>query len=467
MSISKMIESAREKLIYWETLTNKLQEMEVQTQETEESIRKLIADYMILAPDETPTLVEKLLQTIVLMYPQTLKKTGLLSRISELVKETSVESTDDRQQSPASPDAAFTTITANVTIAEGKEITQKKDAVPELSWGKYASNGRTMNLVAASPDRNSGEDSADISTDAEADAADIQQSLSPGSAAPEVQKTEEAAEMRFNLEEWTVEVEPRIIENGEQDGYRFFFFRDKKNEGFGELLTGEQLGDRSIEEYAREYAQQVLDRKDELQEEVPYDVPPHSTFLLGEWKVVADRRTDEAGEFAGVDFQFSHTKMQKPSFTAILNVEQMDERTPRNCAQQILDDRESEKEDLPAPDADGFIKLTNAVRYKSKGNSVIEARLGFNNRTPDGRKTSTNAKNRANKWAESLESGLEVNCEVESTGLKDPVYEVRIKGCSLAQLQAIANKNFSELPPNAECFRQQYFHLKDSDAAAE
>jgi hypothetical protein len=533
MLTSKLIEEAEANKKYWEKLAYDLRKLELDTQLAEDQIYSAIARCQMIASDEVPSLIIRLIAAIGNPFGPDIPGEGEIVQL--LRKLLAAISTDaaDRGQPPDNEKTDSQSATSLYNTAQklrhsGLESQGDEDQTAQPPKSEPSDEGLTdlaaideINCVSAPDLQNSvnteaisDEIPAQEEVEAIADAVaeegltdgepvegavatssssaietpktitppDGQQSLFPllaasNTATPQESKPDEekvpeeavpVAEIRFVIDDWKVEVEPSISQ-GNPDGYNFFFFKDNKNEGFLKKLTAEQMGDRPIEECAREQAQRILEEREEAQEEIPYVVPANCAFNIGDWKVKVTQKTDKNGQFDGLYFYFSDTKMVFPAFEETLNVQQIDKRSPRACGEQILADREIalKAAELPSPDADGFIEVSSAVRFRVQEDSTIEGRLAFSNRTSEGKKTSTTASNRAKKWAENLSRGLGLRCKIDDSDHKDFAYDIRITGCSVAQLRALADKDFSELPPEPEYFRQKYSQLKDAEPIAE
>lgn len=171
----------------------------------------------------------------------------------------------------------------------------------------------------------------------------------------------------------------------------------------------------------------------------------------------------------GVTFRFLNGE-GKVVFANSLTTSEIADRTWRICASDLIQsyrDKETariEKEANPYKKPEDkfveFVKISNAVGYlKQRDNGqLIAGYVAFSNKLPSGNRATTQAKSRAQKWAQWLKGTFELECDapritkrIISENSKQPfAYEIKIKGVSIGQLTKLAEEDFSLLPGEEE-----------------
>lgn len=171
----------------------------------------------------------------------------------------------------------------------------------------------------------------------------------------------------------------------------------------------------------------------------------------------------------GVTFRFLNPDNILAFSNSLISAE-IGDRTWKVCAYDLIQsyrnkeaakiDKEQNPYKKPEDEFVEFVKISNAVGYlKRRDNGqLIAGYAAFSNKLPDGNRAPTQAKSRAQKWAEWLKGTFELECDapriakrMTSTNSKQPfAYEVKIKGASIGQLTKLAEEDFSLLPGEVE-----------------
>jgi hypothetical protein len=171
----------------------------------------------------------------------------------------------------------------------------------------------------------------------------------------------------------------------------------------------------------------------------------------------------------GVTFRFLNPDNTLAFSNSLISGE-IGDRTWKVCAWDLIQsyrdkeaariDKEQNPYKKPEDDFVELVKISNAVGYlKWRDNGQLMAGYAaFSNKLPDGNRATTQAKSRAQKWAEWLKGTFELECDapriakrIISENNKQPfAYEVKIKGVSIGQLTKLAEEDFSLLPGEVE-----------------
>lgn len=169
----------------------------------------------------------------------------------------------------------------------------------------------------------------------------------------------------------------------------------------------------------------------------------------------------------GVTFRFLNAD-KTVAFSNSLTTPEINGRSTKVCAWDLIaahreKERNRGKQDpsMVAANIDPneafveLVKISNSVGYlKRKDNGEMFAGYAaFSNKTPNGDRTQSSAKRRAQKWADYLAGTFRLICEVRKArritsdiSVMPFVYEIKIEAASIGQLQKLAEEDFSLLP---------------------